>query len=107
MSAEKIKLIFSDLKNEVITEKQAEQKVLELFTGVKVKDVDTSIISEFATKHQKEYQKDITFTVSKSDDSPIIIVAVLHTVFGDFMGHGTNQKIAKINAVKLANEAWD
>jgi len=35
------------------------------------------------------------------------IQATLKTIFGNFKGIGTNQKIAKINAVKLANECWD
>jgi hypothetical protein len=30
----------------------------------------------------------------------------MQTVFGKFTGKGSNQKIAKVEAVKLANEAW-
>ena len=79
--------------------------VEELIQLKKKINIDTSIITEFALRHQKEYQKEIFFEIKKEDDTKII--AVLNTVFGKFTGYGTNQKFAKINAVKLANEAWD
>ena len=102
MSREKIKQIFSDLKNEVITEKRAEQQVLELFSSLN-KSVDTSDIVAFAARHQKEYGKDITFTINKEGND---IIVVMQTVFGKFTSKGSNQKFAKVEAVKLANEAW-
>jgi hypothetical protein len=100
MSAEKIKKLFDDLSAE-------EQNVLllELTKSKKKSEVDTSTISAFATKHQKEYGKDITFTIKK--DNLGFIEVLLHTVFGDFKGVGSNQKVAKQCAVILANEAWD
>jgi dsRNA-specific ribonuclease len=101
MSKEKIKKLFNDLSAE-------EQSVvlLELNKSKKKAELDTSIISAFASRHQKEYQKDIRFTVYKASDDDSILVT-MHTTFGDFRGVGSNQKIAKINAVKKANEAWD
>lgn len=101
MSAEKIKKLFSDLSAD-------EQRIVlvELSNSKKDLIVDTDVISKFAARHQKEYQKDITFTVSKEKDGREINV-VLHTIFGKFLGVGSNQKIAKINAVNKANEAWD
>jgi hypothetical protein len=68
-----------------------------------VKNIDTSDIVSFAAKHQKEYGKDITFDISTDGKE---IIAVMQTVFGKFTGKGSNQKIAKVEAVKLANEAW-
>lgn len=99
MSADKIKKLFGDLSSE-------EQSILllDLTKSKKKAEIKTSEISEFAAKHQKEYQKDITFTIEKDGNA---IRAVLHTVFGNFKGVGSNQKIAKVRAVKLANEAWD
>lgn len=99
MSQEKIKKLFNDLSAE-------EQSVLllELTKSKKESKIDTSSIIAFATKHQKEYGKDITFTITKDG---VAIYAVLHTVFGNFKGMGSNQKIAKQHAVMLANEAWD
>jgi hypothetical protein len=100
MSQEKIKKMFNDLSAE-------EQSVLllELTKSKKEVHIDTSNISAFATKHQKEYGKDITFTVKK--DNLGFIEVILHTIFGNFKGVGSNQKIAKQHAVMLANEAWD
>jgi len=100
MGVEKIKKMFNDLSAE-------EQSVLllELTKSKKESKIDTSSISAFATKHQKEYGKDITFTVGK--DGELGIIVVVQTVFGKFTGRGSNQKIAKINAVMLANEAWE
>lgn len=68
---------------------------------------DTSEISKFAARHQKEYQKDIEFTVHPKEEGATLISVTLQTVFGKFKGIGTNQKIAKVNAVRMALEAWD
>lgn len=68
----------------------------------------TSItIAEFAMMHQKQYGKNVEFTVKQSglDHAPTITV-VAHTAFGTFQGVGTNQKIAKANAIELAHENW-
>jgi len=99
MSADKIKKLFGDLSAE-------EQSILllELTKSKKKAEIKTTEISAFAARHQKEYQKDITFTVSKEGD---LINVVLHTLFGKFIGVGSNQKIAKINAVKQATDVWD
>lgn len=105
MSADKIKKLFGDLS--------AEQQATLLFDLYKLsKQIDpltpqddTSVISRYAAKHQKEYQKDITFDVEKRADSNLISVT-LHTVYGKFKAVGTNQKIAKVNAVKQADECW-
>jgi len=99
MSKEKIKKMFDNLssieQNEIL---------LELTKSKKKLFIDTSDITDFATRHQKEYQKDITFTIAKDGD---IISATLHTLFGNFKGIGSNQKVAKKHAVILANEAWN
>lgn len=99
MSREKIKKLFDDLSAE-------EQRLIlvELSNSKKRLDIDTNEISKFAARHQKEYQKDISFDV-KSENG--LITVTMQTVFGKFKGVGNNQKVAKIKAVKLANEAWD
>ena len=52
--------------------------------------------------------KYITLREEKSKEIYIpVTIGTLKTIFGNFKGIGTNQKIAKINAVKLANECWD
>ena len=95
---DKIKKLFDTLTPE------AQGTLLhELMAGKKKVDVDTSIISSFAQRHQKEYQSDITFTITKGDK---LITAELKTLFGPFKGTGTNQKIAKINAIQKAEKAW-
>lgn len=99
MSQEKIKKLFNDLSAE-----EQSVLILELTKSKKKAEIETSEISAFAARHQKEYQKDITFTVSKEGD---LINVVLHTLFGKFIGVGSNQKIAKINAVRMALDAWD
>ncbi len=68
---------------------------------------DTSEISKFASRHQKEYQKDIEFTVHPKEEGAVLISVTLQTVFGKFKGVGTNQKIAKVNAVRMALDTWD
>lgn len=99
MSADKIKKLFGDLSAE-------EQSVLllELTSSKKKAEIETSEISTFAARHQKEYQKDITFTVSKEGN---LINVVLHTLFGKYLGVGSNQKIAKVDAVRKATKDWD
>jgi hypothetical protein len=100
MSKDKIIKMFNDLSAE-------EQDVVlcELNTLKKEIKIDTSSISAFAARHQKEYGKDITFTVKR--DKLGFIEVVLHTIFGNFKGVGSNQKVAKQYAVMLANECWD
>ncbi|HNI02881.1 MAG TPA: hypothetical protein PLO94_11045 [Chitinophagales bacterium] len=100
MSQEKIKKMFNDLSAE-------EQGIVlaELNSSKKTLQINTNEISSFAQKHQREYQSDITFDIEVLDNGTI--QATLKTIFGNFKGIGTNQKIAKINAVKLANECWD
>lgn len=100
MSAEKIKELFEDLSAE-----EQNSLIEKLIQSKKKINIDTSIIAKFASRHQKEYKKEIFFEIRKEDDTKI--VAVLNTVFGKFTGYGTNQKFAKINAVNKANETWD
>lgn len=68
----------------------------------------TSIsIADFSMKHQKRYGKNVEFIVGQSglDHAPVIS-ATAHTSFGDFKATGSNQKIAKANAIEKANESW-
>ncbi len=103
MSQEKIIKILNAF-NDLSAEEQ--NSVIEDLIKLKKKiNIDTSIIALFAVRHQQEYKKEISFEIKKEDDTKI--VAVLNTVFGKFTGYGTNQKFAKINAVKKANETWD
>lgn len=96
-------LIKSSLENEMSVGLEADGVIKEGWTVTLSKSVDTSDIVAFAARHQKEYGKDITFAVSKDAND---IVVVMQTVFGKFTGRGSNQKIAKVEAVKLANETW-
>lgn len=100
MSKEKIKKLFDAMSPE-----EQSAVILELNNSKKELVINTDEISAFAQKHQREYQKDITFSVKILRLCEV--QAILHTVFGDFKAVGANKKIAKINAVKLANEAWD
>ena len=68
----------------------------------------TSIsIADFSVKHQKRYGGNLEFTITQAglDHAPVI-TAVVHTNYGDFTGKGSNQKIAKANAVSFADKAW-
>jgi dsRNA-specific ribonuclease len=68
----------------------------------------TSIsIADFSTKHQKRYNSNIEFNVKQTglDHAPTI-TATVHTAFGNFEGKGSNQKIAKANAIDIANTNW-
>lgn len=107
MSADKIKKMFGDLSAE-----EQSSLLFDLYKSSKKiattnEAADTSEISKFATRHQKEYQKDIEFTVHPKEEGATLISVTLQTVFGKFKGVGTNQKIAKVNAVRMALEAWD
>ena len=71
-----------------------------------VNDKDLVFIPKFALRHQKEYQKDIVFEVYESKNNKLINVTLI-TLFGKFVGIGSNQKIAKINSVREALKVWD
>lgn len=100
MSKDKIKKLF-----EVMSPEEQSAVILELNNSKKELIVNTDEISAFAQRHQKEYGKDISFSVKILRLSEV--QAILHTVFGDFKAIGSNKKIAKINAIKLANETWN
>lgn len=63
--------------------------------------VNTKNISKFAVAHQAKYKKDIAFTVSQDG---LVVTAELTTAFGKFTGTGSNQKVAKLAAIKMAEE---
>jgi len=68
----------------------------------------TSIsIADFSMKHQKRYGNNVEFTIKQTglDHAPTI-TATVHTAFGDFKATGSNQKIAKANAIEKANANW-
>ena len=96
-------LIKSAIENEIRVSLQADGVIKEGWRVRLGSNVDTSDIVAFAARHQKEYGKDITFSINKEGND---IVVVMQTVFGKFTGKGSNQKFAKVEAVKLANEAW-
>jgi hypothetical protein len=101
MSVQKIKEMFSKLTSE-----EQGSLLSELSSLRKKKEAtDTSCISDFAARHQKEYGKDITFSSANKDGE--VITIVMQTVFGKFTGKGSNQKIAKIDSVKQATDVWD
>ncbi len=100
MIEDKIKKLFDEL-----TVEEQNSLLLDLNKSKKKLEINTTDISSFAAKHQKQYGKDITFTISKSEENDTI-TAVIHTIYGNFTGTGSNQKIAKVNAVKIANEEW-
>jgi dsRNA-specific ribonuclease len=72
-------------------------------------NTETSMsIAEFAQFVQKQFGKNVEFTVSQTglDHCPTI-TAIAHTPWGDFEGLGSNQKIAKSNACDKAYEAMN
>ena len=98
MSVLKIKELFASLS-------KAEQT--ELLKELSSNSGKSTSISEFAVKHQKRYGSNAEFTISQAglDHAPVI-TAIVHTSFGDFSGKGSNQKIAKANAIEKANLNW-
>ena len=98
MKATKIKELFASLS-------KAEQ--IELLKALSSNSATSISIADFAIKHQKRYGSNVEFTVTKTglDHSPVI-TAIVHTAFGAFEGKGSNQKIAKSNAVEKANSNW-
>lgn len=98
MSVSKIKELFGSLS-------KAEQ--VELLKELSSNSGTSISIADFAIKHQKRYGRNVEFTVIQSglDHAPVI-TAIAHTAFGDFDGKGSNQKIAKSNAIEKANLNW-
>lgn len=98
MSVSKIKELFASLS-------KAEQ--VELLKELSSNSGTSISIADFAIKHQKRYGRNVEFTVTQAglDHAPIV-TATAHTAFGDFSGKGSNQKIAKANAVEEANSNW-
>ena len=63
-------------------------------------------ITDFSAKHQRVCGQNIQFSPAQSSGpshSPLISITV-HTSFGSFTGEGSNQKIAKSNAIAKAEE---
>ena len=91
-----IKKLFSSLKRD---------DQIELLKELSSNSQTSISISDFAIKHQKHFGKSIEFSILQSglDHAPTI-TAVLHTAYGDFEGTGSNQKIAKANAIEKANK---
>jgi dsRNA-specific ribonuclease len=95
----KIKELFSQLdKNEQI----------ELLKELSSNSGTAISIAEFSQKHQKKFGKSIEFEIDKTgpDHMPVITATVI-TSFGSFEGNGSNQKIAKANAIQNADNYWD
>ena len=94
----KIKELFASLS-------KAEQ--VQLLKELSSNSATSISIADFAIKHQKRYGRNVEFTVTQAglDHAPIV-TATAHTSFGDFIGKGSNQKIAKANAVEEANSNW-
>jgi dsRNA-specific ribonuclease len=64
---------------------------------------------DFAQAHQAHYGTNINFSLAKVKASPKapVITITLTTGFGQFIGKGANQKLAKVNAVQKANQHKD
>ena len=77
--------------------------LIDLNKSKKALEINTMDISVFASRHQKEYGRDITFSITTEGK---VISATLHTAYGNFSGVGSNQKIAKLNAVREAEKEW-
>ncbi|MBI5325838.1 MAG: hypothetical protein HZB41_11305 [Ignavibacteriae bacterium] len=63
-------------------------------------------INDFSTKHQRVCGQNIQFSPAHRDGpshNPVVSITV-HTSFGTFKGEGSNQKIAKANAIAKAEE---
>ncbi|TAL69418.1 MAG: hypothetical protein EPN82_06180 [Bacteroidetes bacterium] len=63
-------------------------------------------INDFSTKHQRVCGQNIQFSSahrSGPSHNPVVSITV-HTAFGSFAGEGSNQKIAKANAIAKAEE---
>lgn len=96
---EHIVTLFSNLNNE---EKQTILKVLS-----SVEEKSTSI-SAFCERHQKQFRSNIEFIIHKElVDKKDIITAIAKTAYGEFSGKGSNQKIAKHNAIVQAENKWN
>lgn len=60
-------------------------------------------IEEFAKLIQRMHKKNISFTITQQVQSDsIIISALLHTPYGDFVAVGKNKGVAKQRAVQKA-----
>lgn len=84
-----------------LTPTEQQIALTQLNNNKKTLRINTKNISKFALAHMAKYKKNISFTVTQDG---FVVSAELNTAFGKFTGSGTNQKIAKINAVKLAEE---
>ena len=65
-----------------------------------------SIVS-FSQKHQKKFGTNIEFENITHLGTPTYIESTVVTFYGRFTGDGSNQKIAKLNAVLNAEEKWN
>lgn len=67
-------------------------------------DKTTGLIAEFTKLHQLKFRQSCSFSISQDDNKHFpTITAELQTSFGRFVGTGSNQKIAKLDAVVKAN----
>lgn len=98
MSSIKIKELFASLP-------KAEQ--IELLKELSSNSGTSISIADFSVKHQQRYGSNVEFTVTQDglDHAPVI-TATVHTHFGNYTGKGSNQKIAKANAIENANANW-
>lgn len=98
MTQNKIKELFASLT-------KSEQ--VELLKELNSNSATSISITEFSQKHQRRYGSNIEFSVSQTglDHAPLV-TAVLVTAYGKFWGRGSNQKIAKANAIEQACNNW-
>ena len=98
MTQSKIKELFASLT-------KSEQ--VELLKELNSNSATSISITEFSQKHQQRYGSNIEFQVIQTglDHAPII-TAILTTAYGKFRGAGSNQKIAKANAIEKAAKNW-
>ena len=98
MTQSKIKELFASLT-------KSEQ--VELLKELNSNSATSISIAEFSQKHQQRYGSNIEFSIIQTglDHAPVI-TATLVTAYGKFRGAGSNQKIAKVNAIEKAAKNW-
>ena len=85
---------------------QTEQ--IEMLKKLSSNSTNSISISEFAQKVQRRYGTNIEFSEAQTsgpDHMPVVTID-LYTPYGKFSGKGSNQKIAKADAIKKADAKW-
>ncbi len=79
------------------------EALYQLTQSTKKMNVDTGkIIADFCADHQKEFKRDATFKIQLIEAG---FIATVQTAYGKFTGAGPYKKIAKLNAIREAEES--